>query len=121
VKDAGDAGELLDREARDSYRERLEDLREELREAEEMGDAGRAGRAREEIEFLAAELSRAVGLGGRGRKASSAAERARVAVQKRVKEAIKKIEEGAPALGRHLLMTVQTGSFCAYRPAGRYR
>src|SRR5204863_9496179 len=109
------------REARDSYRDRLEDLKEELREAQEFGDSVRAGRAQEEIDFLASELSRAVGLGGRERKAGTAAERARVAVQKRLKDAIRKIEEGAPALGRHLAMTVQTGTFCCYRPGGRFR
>src|SRR5205814_4248811 len=45
--DAGDAGELLDEEARDSYRGRLADLQEELAEAESFGDAARAARARE--------------------------------------------------------------------------
>jgi tetratricopeptide (TPR) repeat protein len=120
-KDAGNAGEHLDREARDSYRARLEDLEEERREAEQFGDPVRARRAQEEIDFLAAELGRAVGLGGRDRKAGSASERARVTVQKRLREAIRKIGAQAPTLGRHLTMTVQTGTFCAYRPAGRYR
>jgi hypothetical protein len=121
AKDTGDAGEHLDSEARDSYRARLEDLEEERREAEQFADAARARRAQDEIDFLAAELARAVGLGGRARKAGSAAERARVAVQKRLREAIRKIGDELPALGRHLTMTVQTGTFCAYRPAGRYR
>src|SRR6185436_14670347 len=120
-KDAGNAGEHLDREARDSYRARLIDLEDERREAEQFGDPVRARRAQEEIDFLAAELGRAVGLGGRERKAGSASERARVTVQKRIREAIRKIGEGAPALGRHLTTTVQTGTFCVYRPGGRYR
>jgi hypothetical protein len=119
VADAGDAGEMLDHEARESYRRRVDDLQEELREAESFQDAGRAGRAREELDFIAGELSRAVGLGGRDRRAGAAAERARVAVQKRLKEAIRKVEEGAPALGRHLTLTVRTGTFCAYHPSGR--
>ena len=61
--DSGDAGELLDDEARAEYRRRLEDLRDTLAEAESFGDAARAARAREEIDFLGAELGRAVGLG----------------------------------------------------------
>ena len=94
----GDAGELLDDEARDSYRGRLEDLREELREAESFGDTARAARAREEIEFLGAELGRAVGLGGRARRAGAAAERARSAVQRRIKNALDRIQRASPAL-----------------------
>jgi hypothetical protein len=116
VVDRGDAGEMLDDEARSEYRARLEDLRETLAEAESFGDAARAARAREEIEFLAAELSRAVGLGGRGRRAGSAAERARSAVQRRIKNALQRIEECAPALGTHLARSVRTGNFCVYRP-----
>jgi hypothetical protein len=120
VQDAGDAGELVDTEARAAYRERLSALDETIREAESFGDPTRASRAREEREFIAAELSRAVGLGGRERRAASSAERARVAVQKRIKDALRKIEEGAPDLGRHLVMCIRTGSFCVYHPSGRH-
>jgi hypothetical protein len=113
--DTGDAGELLDEEARDSYRGRLEDLQEELREAESFGDTARAARAREEIEFLGAELSRAVGLGGRARRAGSAAERARSAVQRRIKNALDRIHESSPTLAALLAKQVKTGNFCSFR------
>src|SRR5450432_116268 len=114
--DTGDAGELLDDEARAEYGRRLEDLRETLAEAESFGDTARAARAREEIDFLAAELGRAVGLGGRARRAGSAAERARSAVQRRIKNALVRIGEAAPELGAVLARTVRTGNFCVYRP-----
>jgi hypothetical protein len=117
--DAGDAGELLDEEARDSYRQRLEELREELAEAESFGDGARVARMREEIEFLGAELGRAVGLGGRSRRAGAAAERARSAVQRRIKNALERIAEHSPALAAHLGRTLRTGNFCVYRPAAR--
>jgi hypothetical protein len=113
--DGGDAGELLDEEARNSYRRRLEDLRETLAEAESFGDETRASRAREEIEAIGAELSRAVGLGGRSRRAGGAAERARSAVQRRIKNAIDRIGEHAPALAEYLGRAVKTGNFCVYR------
>jgi tetratricopeptide (TPR) repeat protein len=116
VVDQGDAGELLDDEARAGYKRRLEDLRDTLEEAESFGDAARAARAREEIDFLGAELSRAVGLGGRGRRAGSAAERARSAVQRRIKNALDRITEAAPALGATLARGVKTGNFCVFRP-----
>jgi hypothetical protein len=114
--DVGDAGELLDAEAREEYRGRLQDLRETLAEAESFGDEGRAARAREEIEFLAAELGRAVGLGGRARRAGTAAERARIAVQRRIKNALGRIEEHSPALATYLARAVKTGNFCVFRP-----
>jgi tetratricopeptide (TPR) repeat protein len=114
--DAGDAGEHLDEEARETYRARLEDLRETLAEAESFGDETRAARAREEIEFLGAELGRAVGLSGRVRRSGSAAERARIAVQRRIRNAILRIGEHAPGLAALLARTVKTGNFCSYFP-----
>jgi hypothetical protein len=114
--DGGDAGEWLDADARRQYQDRVEDLREALREAEEFGDSARAEKAQAELEFIAQELSRGVGLGGRGRKAGSAAERARVAVQRRIKDALTRIAEHDPVLGRHLEWAVKTGTYCCYRP-----
>jgi hypothetical protein len=113
--DGGDAGELLDSEARESYRARLEDLRETLDEAESFGDGARAARAREEIEALTAELGRAVGLGGRARRAGSAAERARSAVQRRLRNALDRIAEASPAVAQHLSPRLRTGTYCVYR------
>ena len=59
-----------------------------------------------------------MGLGGRERRAGAAAERARVAVQRRVRDAIRRIDEAMPEVGRHLQWAVRTGAFCAYRPNG---
>jgi tetratricopeptide (TPR) repeat protein len=111
-----DAGEVLDQEAIASYRRRLEEVREELDEAERWNDEGRQGRLREEMEFLAAELGRAVGLGGRRRMAGSSSEKARVNVKRRLTHAIGKISELSPGLGAHLEWAVKTGVFCSYRP-----
>jgi hypothetical protein len=69
--DLGDAGVLLDATAKAAYRARLAELRAELEEAEGFNDPARAAKARQETEFLVAELARAVGLGGRDRRAAS--------------------------------------------------
>ncbi|MBY0277326.1 hypothetical protein K2Z84_18500, partial [Candidatus Binatia bacterium] len=114
--DLGDAGELLDAEARAAYRRRLGDLRDELEEAERFHDLGRAERAQSEIDFLSAELARAVGLGGRVRRAGDAAERARQNASRTIAAALKKIAQGSPELGQHLAATVSTGLFCCYDP-----
>jgi hypothetical protein len=111
-----DAGEALDAEARTQYRTRIADLEEEISEAEVNNDPERASRAREEHEFLLAELGAAVGLGGRPRRLLDPAERARKAVTERVHEAITHIEKLHHGLGRHLRRSVRTGSFCVYDP-----
>jgi hypothetical protein len=114
--DAGDSGELLDREARAAYQDRLRTLRAELDEAESWNDAGRRDRLQREVDALTTELSGAIGLGGRDRRAGRAAERARVNVQRRVADALRRITDAAPALGKHLQSTIKTGSFCSYLP-----
>ena len=113
---AGDAGEVLDARARDAYRRRLEELEDDLAEAQQASDDAAVDRARIGKEFLVAELAAAYGLGGRVRRAGDPAERARTTVTWRIREAIKRIEEAHPALGRHLRASVRTGTFCSYSP-----
>jgi hypothetical protein len=114
--DGGDAGPLLDAEARAAYRARYEDLEQSIAEAEAARDAGRLAKARAERATLAAELARGVGLGGRERRAGAAAERARVNVQRRLKDAVDRVAAADPDLGRHLERSLRTGTFCRYDP-----
>jgi hypothetical protein len=116
VVDSGDSGELLDPEAKRAYRTRITELRDQLDEAEQWNDAARAERARLEIEALESEIARAVGLGGRDRRVGKAAERARSNVQRRLSDAVKRIAELQPELGRHLGAAVRTGTYCSYTP-----
>ncbi|WP_378074712.1 tetratricopeptide repeat protein [Chelativorans intermedius] len=107
---------ILDDKARQSLKLRIRDLQEEIAEAEDMNDPGRAERAREELDQLVEMLSKALGLGGRNRQLGSMSERARTAVTWRIRHAIRKIETLHPDLARHLRTSVRTGTFCAYRP-----
>lgn len=116
VVDRGDRGEALDEEARRQYRARVVELRADLDEAESWNDSGRAERAREELAFIERELTRAIGLGGRERRAGSASERARVNVQRRIRDAIRRIESYHPGLAKHLDRSIRTGTYCAYEP-----
>ena len=115
----GDAGPALDSQAKAEYRSRLEDLRAEIEEAESFNDPERAAHAREEMDFIAHELSAAVGLGGRDRKVASASERARVNVTRALRREIRRIADEDASLGRELETTVRTGTFCAYEPDPR--
>jgi predicted ATPase len=117
----GDAGEILDATAKAAYKRRLEDLREELEEAQGFNDPERASRAQQEIDALVTQLAAGMGLGGRDRKAASQAERARVNITKAVKDALKKIEENHVTLGEHLRTAIRTGTFCAYLPDPRLK
>jgi tetratricopeptide (TPR) repeat protein len=110
--DLGDAGELLDATAKAAYKARVEELRAELEEAEGFNDPGRAAKARQELDFLVGELARAVGLGGRDRRAASHAERARL-------NAMANLARANPSLGRHLAATIRTGRYCSYTPDPR--
>jgi tetratricopeptide (TPR) repeat protein len=113
------AGEMLDVRAKEAYRRRLAEIEEDIEEARTMADTGRATQAGAERDFLVRELSRAVGLGGRDRKAGSASERARASVTRAVRQAMTRIRQHHPLLGKHLDHAIHTGTYCAYRPDPR--
>jgi CheY-like chemotaxis protein len=112
----GDAGAVLDAQAKAAYKRRLDELQADLAEAQRFQDLARAARVHAEIDFLTAELAAAVGLGGRDRRAASSAERARLMVTKAIKAALHKIRASHPALGHHLATSITTGTFCTYTP-----
>src|SRR5262249_36291997 len=112
----GDSGAILDARAKSAYRARLDELRSELVEAEEVADTGRIARMRDEVEHLTQQLASAVRLGGRDGRAGAAAERARVNVTRAISDSVKRIREFSPPLARHLEASIRTGTFCSYRP-----
>jgi tetratricopeptide (TPR) repeat protein len=112
----GDAGEMLDDQAKVAYRRRLSELREEFEEAKELGNVERAEHAEQEIDALTKELSRAVGLGGRNRRAASASERARQTITKTIKAVVERIAQSDAQLADILSQCIKTGTFCSYQP-----
>jgi hypothetical protein len=111
-----DTGEVIDAQARAAYRQRLRELDEAAAEADAAADIERSARIAAERDALVAALTEAYGLGGRVRRSGSVAERARTAVTARIKDAIRRISEAHPELGRHLARSVRTGTFCVYEP-----
>jgi hypothetical protein len=110
------AGDALDAQARREYRTRLDQIARIVESAGLRNDTDAVEALEEERGLLERELSRATGLGGRSRPSGSLAERARVNVQRRVKEAILRIAEADPEVGLHLRRAVRTGTYCTYRP-----
>jgi hypothetical protein len=117
---AGDAGELLDARAKAAYRRRLAEIDEDLAEAQATGETARAAQAEAERDILMRELARAVGLGGRSRRAGSASERARSAVTRAVRHALARVRKHHVTLGDYLERTIRTGTYCVYLPDPRY-
>jgi hypothetical protein len=92
----GDAGELLDGAAKAACKARLNELKEELEEAKGFHDPGWVAKARAERDLQARELARAVGLGGRDRRAASHAERARLNATRVIRVAITNLARANP-------------------------
>ncbi len=110
------ADPVLDDEAISSYKARVAVLQESIDEARQANDLARAEEAEHELDLLLAELVRATGLGGRARSLDKSAERARVRVTKALRSAVARIGAVSPLIGGHLESSLQTGTYCAYRP-----
>ncbi|GAA2663584.1 hypothetical protein GCM10010400_23760 [Streptomyces aculeolatus] len=107
---------VLDTEAKSRYRRRLELLDEEIDHATATGDDTRAAAYDRERAALLEELRAAAGLAGRTRRLGDEAERARKAVGARIRDALRKIAKGHPALAAHLKESLSTGTTCTYHP-----
>jgi tetratricopeptide (TPR) repeat protein len=115
----GDAGAMLDTRAKEAYRRRIAEIEDDIEEARAMGDGERAAQGEVERDLVVRELSRAVGLGGRDRRAGFASERARASVTRAVRQAMVRISDHHPVLGEHLDRAIRTGTYCAYLPDPR--
>src|SRR5690606_4068331 len=97
-----------------AYRERVDEVRTELEEAERNCDPGRAERLRGELEALLAQIAQRFGSRARTR---GPAETARKAVTKVLRTQIAKLTELDTAVGEHFRDSIETGVFCRYAPA----
>jgi tetratricopeptide (TPR) repeat protein len=116
---SGDAGVMLDDQAKEAYKRRLAEIEEDLSDADSAGDSERSARASEERDFLVRELARAVGLSGRDRRAGDASERARASVTRAIRHAMARVSAHDADLGEHLERTIRTGTYCSYLPDPR--
>lgn len=107
---------LLDAEARSAYRRRLVEVEEDIDDAHASDDLARLELAERDREYLMAELSSAVGLGGRYRTTGGDAERARTSVTRTLRYALAKLSEYHPLAAGHLERSINTGTYCSYTP-----
>jgi hypothetical protein len=106
---------LLDEPARAAYATRARELAEDLSEAQDQADLGRAEMLKVELDMIIEQLEAATGLHA-PRHFANSAERARTAVRKALKRAIDEIATTNNTIGRALHSTITTGSQCSYMP-----
>jgi tetratricopeptide (TPR) repeat protein len=99
---------ILDSDAIDALRARVNELRLDL--DEEVGDRSTT---EDELEAVSAQLLEALGLSD-SRRFNDAGERARTSVRKAITRSIAKIADVDPELAAHLGQHVQTGYVCRY-------
>jgi len=107
---------VLDDAAREAYRRRLREVDDDIEEAVQRNDLGRQALAEADRAYLITELSRAVGLGARGRTIGGSSERARTSVARSLRYALTEISNHHPAAAEHLRSSLRTGTYCSYQP-----
>jgi class 3 adenylate cyclase len=107
---------VIDEAARIAYQRRIAELRQDIDDAEIVGDGVAGANARQELDILVEHLASAYGLGGKPRRTPDHVERARKAVTRRIRDAVARVDRAHPALGRHLNASLHTGVYCSYAP-----
>jgi pimeloyl-ACP methyl ester carboxylesterase len=107
---------IIDRPALQQYRQRLDELLKEKKQAGQIDDEALYQTLEEEEDFLLEELARTTGLSGKQRSFNNDDERARKCITARIRASIKRIEALHPELADHLKQCISTGIFCGYNP-----
>jgi len=112
-----DAGEILDKDAIQSYRLRIEEINEKLEEARGKNDLAETATLETEKQWISSELSKAHGPQGRIRKLLDERNRVRNRVCNAIRRALKKVEQYDRSLSEHLVKPVLTlGHSVCYVP-----
>ncbi len=115
----GSTGEVIDERAINEYKDRYNELEDELEDETIPKSDERIAEIREEIEKISKALIAGRDKHGHPRKVADDAEKARKAVSKAIKESLDKIKDeqsGHSALWRHFVNTLTIGTSCSYKP-----
>lgn len=108
--------EVLDEQALQQYKQRLQAIMEEKQQAGSSEDEASYLELEQEEEAILEALKQSVGLGGRSRQFDHQSEKARKAVASRIRVSLKHIEAVYPEMAEHFRKSIKTGNFCAYAP-----
>ena len=111
-----DAGELIDPQAREEYRQRVEELNEQLEDAHLLNEETRIIQLEGEKERIIEALRAATGLGGRTTRISRDAKNTRDAVKNAINRAVEHIGRKDEALETHFSNSLDFQDLFTYRP-----
>jgi len=109
--------EAFDDRTHDTLRQKLLELSEARREAEELHDSRRIEEINAEFSQIEEYLRRGTGLKGKRRKLGTTDEKARKSVCRSVEYAIDKIGRRHESLSQHLRTSIVKGTFLSYKPS----
>ncbi len=107
---------VLDKKAKQEYKDKLESLQDEREQAEQLGDEKRLERINKKTDAIRRELNSALSLYGKDRIFSTESERSRIRVTEAIKYAIGKLRASDKELAEHLGTAISTGKHCSYKP-----
>ena len=111
--------EILSKEAKEDYGRRLEEICSELETAKDNNDNGQQVRLEKESDDLKAQLLKAAGFAGHGKKLNPEHEKYRISIGTEIVRTIKRIEKKLPKLAGHLTDSIpspHSGTSLSYRP-----
>jgi len=116
IQGGNDGDEILDKKAVRDYKGRLDDLKQEIEEAEANNDQGTLEKLSEEKQWLLEQLRRVTGLGGKIRTFANPDTKVIKAVSNTIRNSLKTIQKEHPVLATHLRRALRLGVFCVYQP-----
>ena len=116
VSNLGTGFDLLDKNAIASLKLYIEQLDDQIEEANEFDNIEKKEKLESEKERIVARLSADMGLAGKSRLSTSPIEKIRKNVEKRVSTDINKIQKSFPDFADHLKTAIKTGTTCKYTP-----
>ncbi len=106
----------MDAKALRSIKDKVTVLKDKIEDAKKNGNEARQQTLEEEVERIEKYLRANLRKDGRARVTNPETEKARNAVQKAIRRAIKDISEQDKELGKYLDTCIKTGSACSYVP-----
>jgi len=112
---SGSSGKLLEEADRKKYQNLYREYTEELEQARRNNDLGRIEKLQTQMDGLASEIARAIGLGGRSREKTDA-DKVSKSVSMAVSRDIERVAGEHATLGRHLNAAINYGYTFRYAP-----
>ncbi len=108
--------EYLPEEAKKKYIDQLKKLSDDLEIAKDTEDNDKEVIIKEKIIAIDEELSKSTGLGGKNREMNSESEKARINIQKLIKNVYTRMNRCDSSLNTYLKKHIYTGEKCIYNP-----